>query len=129
MSQELLAYIYKKEKQFFFCPSFMAIDKTALANSSQPFLGMNCNGVWKVVKYLPDVSEIIYSLFGDVGLPYKGGRFAAAGPHAVQNRRDSHQIQLPSKRVLLEGGFLREHKGPSSLREQLMKKKKRRKKS
>lgn len=55
INQDLLAHIYKKEKQFYFCPSFLAFEKPPDSLAPRPYIGMNNCGVWKVVKFLGDV--------------------------------------------------------------------------
>lgn len=52
--QALLAYIYKKGAQFFFCPSYMVFD-ASIQEKSNPFIEMNDKGLWKVVKFHPEV--------------------------------------------------------------------------
>lgn len=53
--QALLAYVYKKQASFFFCPSFMAIDSKP--KSQQDLMNdISVKGVWKVVRALSEVA-------------------------------------------------------------------------
>lgn len=52
--QSLLAYVYKNQAKFYFCPSFMAADSKP-RSSTDLMTEMNHKGVWRVIRTLSEV--------------------------------------------------------------------------